>query len=334
MNPGTSESRTVAIIVPLYRVEDFVKATLESVRAQTYVDWDCIVVDDGSPDSSVERALDVIDSEPRMRIIRQANQGLAGARNTGLKNMTTDARYVAFLDSDDTWVPETLADLVLALEHAPDAVGSYGYAELMDEHGEPLALGSHPARQKDRRRIAGRRLQAVPIEEPMTFEGALVVGSLWPPAVGLHRRSVVDLVGPFDASLAQMEDWDFYLRMLRHGNYVVVQKQVAWYRQHGAQMTHRHLEAAHASEQVRRKTWASPLNTPDQRRAATRTFRQLQARHTVRTAERLVSALRRREWIKVGPLLAGTLILAIQTFSRSYPRVTRRQLDWSGRTRQ
>ena len=326
-----SQGPLVAVIVPVYGVEDYVVAALESVRDQEYQDWECIVIDDGSPDASVERAMTVIAAEPRMRLVRQRNLGVAAARNTGLAHLSPSVRFVAYLDSDDLWLPGTLRVLVEALDDDDVAVGSWGYAELCGPAGDPVHPGRHSSRQRDRRRINGWRLESVPAEESLTFEEAVVVSPLWPPGVAVHRRPVVDAVGPFDVSLRQTEDWDYYQRMLRRGHYRVVQEQVAWYRQHGDQVTVRELENTFYREKVRRKVWASSENTPAQRRSASRAWRQLQARQTVRSTRRLVGALRHHRWRDVVPLFAGTAVLAAQNFAGGPPRVSERQLRWSRR---
>jgi glycosyltransferase involved in cell wall biosynthesis len=322
----------VSVVVPVYQVEDYVVAALESLRAQTYSAWECIVVDDGSRDASADRARTVVDSDPRFRLVHQENRGLAAARNTGLSQSSPSASYVAFLDSDDVWEPTALADLVAVLGSDASAVGAYGLAELLDAEGRPLQPGLHPSRQRDRRRISGRRLRSVPSDQRLTFDELVVVGPIWPPAVALHRKSVVDVVGPFDTSLRQLEDWDFYLRMSRHGDYLPVPQHLAWYRQHGGQMTRRTIEHVVALDAVRRKTWSSPENTPAQRRAATRAWRQLQVRRTGRCGQRAVRALAQRKWLEAGQLTVATVVLLAQNFAAGPPHTTAWLARWSRRT--
>ncbi|MCO7220224.1 glycosyltransferase family A protein [Klenkia sp. PcliD-1-E] len=322
----------VGVVVPVYRVEAFVTAALDSVRAQTWPHWECVVVDDGSPDGSARLVAQVVAAEPRVRLVRQENRGLAGARNTGLQHLSPEVSVVAFLDSDDVWCPDHLEVLVTALRADPAAVGAYGYAELLDGDGDAVDPGLHPSRQRDRRRVNGRRLVAVPPGAPLTFDEAVVVSPLYPPAVAVFRREVVDRVGPFDQGLTQMEDWDFYQRVLRHGPVLTVPQQVAWYRVHGGQMTRRVVEAVHQHDLVRRKVWRSPENTAAQRRVATRAWRQLQLRRTARAAQRLLGALRRREWGPAARLALGTAVVAAQNLGSGPPRPSTRILRWTGRT--
>src|ERR1700692_783320 len=98
-------SPAVSVIVPAYKVTDFIAKTLDSLRSQTFRDFETIVVNDGCPDSeNLERVLEPYRGE--IVYIRQENQGLAGARNTAIK--AARAPLVGLLDSDDAWEPDYL----------------------------------------------------------------------------------------------------------------------------------------------------------------------------------------------------------------------------------
>lgn len=312
----------VAVVVPAYRVEDYVVDTLRSVQRQTMPDWECVVVEDGSPDDTAARVAEIAVDDARIRLVRQANTGLSGARNTGLAHVSEGVRYVAFLDSDDLWREDALEHLLAALEADPAAVGAYGYAEFVDEHGEPFASGLHSGRQRQRRRLVGRLVRPVAEHEPVRFDELVVGNPVWPPAVALHRREVVDEVGPFDTTLKQCEDVDFMLRMARHGPYVATARQVAWYRQHGGQMTTRRAEFWYAHDMVRRKSWESELNTPEQRRDVARAWRVAQVRRLVRCSLRLGSAVRHGRWPDARRLAHGWAVLVVQLIG-SVPPVAR-----------
>ncbi|MGY1816306.1 glycosyltransferase family 2 protein [Geodermatophilus sp. SYSU D00663] len=321
----------LAVVVPAYQAERFVADALRSVQAQTLPDWECIVIDDGSTDATVDVVRAFTASDERVRLIRQANRGLPGARNTAIRNLSPSVEFVSFLDADDLLCPDALRVLVSRLEDDPSAVGAYGYAEWTDESGDPLLPGFHSDRQRSRRKLSGRVIRAVGEMEPVDFTEWLVVGPLWPPAVGLHRRTVVDAVGYFDEDLKQVEDVDFYTRMSRHGHYLPVAEQVAWYRQHGSQMTTRRAEFWHSHDTVRYKTWASPLNSPEQRRAVVRAWRIAQVRRIARCSVRLLTAVVRRRWKSAGRLFVGLLVLLFQGL-RGRPPVARRwHVVWTGR---
>jgi hypothetical protein len=112
--PSTGNPTRVSVIIPVHNVADHVAAAIASLRAQTLTEFEALVVDDGSTDGSGMVALRAIDGDPRFRLIVQANQGLSGARNTGI----AEARgtWLAFLDGDDRFVPGFLSRMVTAAE--------------------------------------------------------------------------------------------------------------------------------------------------------------------------------------------------------------------------
>jgi glycosyltransferase involved in cell wall biosynthesis len=128
--------KQVSVIVPLYGVEKFVAETVQSVLAQTYENFELILVDDGSPDRSVEICSRFKD--PRIKILRQENQGPAAARNLGIRHAKGD--YIALLDGDDLWLPDKLMKHVEHLESAPEVGVSFCRSALIDEAGEPLGI--------------------------------------------------------------------------------------------------------------------------------------------------------------------------------------------------
>ena len=93
--------KKVSVIIPVFRVEKYINAAVKSVLEQTYKEIEILIVDDESPDQSVEICKQFKDS--RIKIIRQSNRGLAGARNTGIRH--AQGEYLAFLDGDDIWLP-------------------------------------------------------------------------------------------------------------------------------------------------------------------------------------------------------------------------------------
>lgn len=105
-----------SVIVPLYNKEQYVRKAIESVCAQTYTSWECIVVDDGSTDGSEQVIREYADS---VTIIRQPNAGVAAARNKGVA--ASKGEYICFLDADDWWLPEFLEEMNLLIAAYPDA---------------------------------------------------------------------------------------------------------------------------------------------------------------------------------------------------------------------
>jgi glycosyltransferase involved in cell wall biosynthesis len=130
----------VSVIIPIYNVASVVAETLKSVLAQTYTDFEVLIIDDGSTDNSV--AICQAFQDERFRMIHQQNRGLAGARNTGIRYAQGD--YLAFLDSDDLWLPEKLERHVQHLETAPEVGVSFSRSRFIDAEGQPLGIYQMP----------------------------------------------------------------------------------------------------------------------------------------------------------------------------------------------
>ena len=103
------EENLISVIIPIYNVENYISRCLDSVINQTYKKIEIICVDDGSPDNSIKILKEYEEKDNRIRIIRQENKGLSGARNTGIKN--SKGEYIFFLDSDD-WLPLNSLELL------------------------------------------------------------------------------------------------------------------------------------------------------------------------------------------------------------------------------
>jgi len=135
----SSSPPVVSIIVPCYNSGRFIRATLEAVRAQTFTDWECIVIDDASSDDSAAIVAAMAAEDPRIVPLRlPENLGAAGARNAGLERVRGE--YIAFLDSDDYWVPEKLARQV-AYARETDAAMVHSSYRFVDESGQFLPGG-------------------------------------------------------------------------------------------------------------------------------------------------------------------------------------------------
>ena len=128
--------KKVTVIIPAYGVERYIAATIRSVLAQTYRNFELLIIDDGSPDRSVELCRQFTD--PRIRILRQSNRGPAAARNLGIRQAT--GAYIALLDGDDLWEPEKLEKHVAHLENQPEVGVSFCRSTLIDEAGKPLGI--------------------------------------------------------------------------------------------------------------------------------------------------------------------------------------------------
>ncbi|MEM1293379.1 MAG: glycosyltransferase family 2 protein [Cyanobacteria bacterium P01_H01_bin.162] len=193
----------VSVIVPVYGVEAYIAKTVQSVLDQTYDKFELILVDDESPDRSVEICQRFEDS--RITIVHQKNRGLAGARNTGIRH--AQGTYLAFLDGDDLWQPTKLERHVEHLEQNPDVGLSFSPSALIEEAGEPTGTYLTP------------RLQAITAEylfrnNPIGNGSAPVIrrSALEAIAVQQDRYGQVETFY-FDEDFRRSEDIECWLRI-------------------------------------------------------------------------------------------------------------------------
>lgn len=130
-----ADNKKVSIITPLYNGEKFVAKTIESVLAQTYQDWEMIVVNDGSKDNGPAIVEQYCAKENRILLVNQSNGGSAAARNNGIRRAT--GRYIALLDADDVWMPDFLESQI-ALMNEKQAVLVYGSHLRIDENDKEI----------------------------------------------------------------------------------------------------------------------------------------------------------------------------------------------------
>ena len=192
------QDRLVSAIIPTYNYDRFVGRAVASVLAPSYGDLECIVVDDGSTDNTAE-VLAAFGTAVKM--VRQPNQGLSAARNTGIREAR--GRYVAFLDADDAWDADKVGQQVALLEGHPDTAVVGCAIRLISEAGETI----------------GERVFDTQVSDPVDLATQLrriAVRDFWVGGSGsgaLMRREVFDEVGLFDTALKAAEDWDMWMRV-------------------------------------------------------------------------------------------------------------------------
>lgn len=129
------------IVVPAYNVASTIKDTLNSLIQQTYSDFEILIIDDGSTDNTAEVVAPYL-KDARVRYVKQANRGLAGARNTGIRKAT--GLYVGFCDADDLWDADKLRQHVRHFERNTYVGISYAGSRLIDEAGTPVGIAQSP----------------------------------------------------------------------------------------------------------------------------------------------------------------------------------------------
>jgi glycosyltransferase involved in cell wall biosynthesis len=184
----------VSVIIPVYNRSAELRRAIRSVLAQSYTDFELIVVDDASSENIAAVVADIADS--RVRLIRKTvNQGAASARNSGIEAAT--GRWVAFLDSDDEWLPHKLERQVARLAGRPA--------------GARICCSGYVILHIQERRAREFR--------PSDWHGTarqLVWGcNLSPGSTLVAERTCFDEIGLFDVTLRRFEDWDWLLRYLR-----------------------------------------------------------------------------------------------------------------------
>ncbi|WOI54050.1 glycosyltransferase family A protein [Parvularcula sp. LCG005] len=204
----------VSVVIPTYNAAWSIGRTLDSILAQRFKAFEIILVDDGSTDDLKDRLLAYAD-EPRLRVVRQANGGLANARNRGISEAS--APLVAPIDADDVWHPDFLELAVAALDAEPDAPFAFAASFRMDETDRILSYN----------------------ERPHTLRHDLV-GMIWRNLVGngsaaVYRRVLVQEAGGFDETMRSRdlqgaEDYKLILALAAKGTPVFIPRSLVGYR--------------------------------------------------------------------------------------------------------
>ena len=131
-----------SVVVPLYNTQRYIAEALESVLAQTFSDFEVVVVNDASQDDGPAIVQRYAERDDRVRMITQENRGLAGARNSGIR--AARGRYIALLDADDAFQPDKLELHFRHLEANPQVGVSYAPSLLIDDESRPMGLSQSP----------------------------------------------------------------------------------------------------------------------------------------------------------------------------------------------
>jgi glycosyltransferase involved in cell wall biosynthesis len=206
----------VSVVIPAYNQAQYLAGAIRSVLTQSYRDFEVIVVDDGSTDDTPKVAKQF---GPVVRYTYQENQGLAGSRNTGIRE--AKGEYIAFLDSDDEWSPEFLQKMTSLAVESPNADVYYCGARYMDAEGCDLPQDSN--------------LSIVP---PDKMYWTLLRANFIIPSSIILRRSVSIKAGLFDLLFRRLQDWEFWLRLAKTGHkFIGVKTCLVRYRLHNKSLS-------------------------------------------------------------------------------------------------
>jgi glycosyltransferase involved in cell wall biosynthesis len=187
-----------SVVIPSFNSAPVAGRAIESVLSQTCRDFDVVVVDDGSADSTA----DVLRSyRGRIQCIHQANSGAAAARNRGIA--ASDGQYVAFLDADDIWYPHKLGEIEKAIAAHPGAGLFYSDYKAVTGEGRPL-------RVERCRHVVGQGY------------GFLLLHNFMQTSTVVCKRECFDACGLFHEAFRRREDWDMWLRIARRFSLVHV----------------------------------------------------------------------------------------------------------------
>jgi len=208
------EIPSVSIIIPVYNAEKYISETIESVRAQTYTDWEIIAVDDGSTDGST-KILKKYEQQlsQQFYVIVQQNSGVSVARNTAIK--VSKGKYIAFLDHDDLWLPKKLEKQVDLLDSNMDLGMVYS---------DFYVINSSEKRIK--KSILPYSLQRGNIFNELFYQNFIGLLTV------IIRKDILDKVGLFSPKYEIAEEYDLFLRIAEHYPIDFVDLQLAKYRIH------------------------------------------------------------------------------------------------------
>jgi len=199
----------VAVVVPAYNPGPYLRPALESVLAQTFTDWECVVVNDGSTED-----LSWVDGiDKRVRLITKRNQGVSIARNVGIA--ATTAPWVAFLDADDLWHPTKLERQIDLASRSSAILIDCDFG-VIDANGDRVDDGWRC---------------------PATTYHELLRGNYVGMSSAMVPRHALQTVGVFDVTMQGAADWDMWLRLTSVGSWKRVPEILASWRVHSSSMS-------------------------------------------------------------------------------------------------
>jgi len=189
-------SPEVSVVLPTFNRLQYLRPAIDSVFAQTFTDWELILADDGSQGETAAYVA-ALANPPRVKVLRLAHTGNPGAvRNAACREARGE--YVAFLDSDDVWLPTKLAQQVTSLRAHPERGWGHTAFSVIDESGEPLR---------------GARSRWWPAAEGWILEGLIKMETVIAIPSVIVRRKLLEQLGGFDLQQRMCEDYDLWLRL-------------------------------------------------------------------------------------------------------------------------
>ncbi|MBD1866918.1 glycosyltransferase [Cyanobacteria bacterium FACHB-471] len=198
----------ISVVIPVYNGEKTIKETVGSVLNQTFSNFELIVINDGSQDSTLEILSNISDS--RLKVLSYSNAGLAASRNRGIEQASGE--YISFIDADDLWTADKLEAQLKALQANPQASVAYSWTNWIDESNQFLRSGGHI------------------LASGQVYTKLLIRDFVESGSNPLIRKQALDTVGGFDGSVPGVEDWDMWLRLAARYEFVAVPSPQILYR--------------------------------------------------------------------------------------------------------
>jgi len=304
LSSGTSpRPPRVSVVIPAYNAAAFLGEAVDSVLAQTYGDWEAIIADDASTDSTFDVACAIAVADARVRALRLGrNSGPAAARNVAIA-ASSGGELVALLDADDYWLPKYLEsqvaqyDAAIAAGRRPGIVACDAVVQMPDGTSETFS-------------------ERVGWLEPVTYEAMLERSYIFVSA--MFTRAAYDEVGGFATDCWGSEDYDLWLRILEAGYEIVENRRaIAVYRYHHTSLSRSQLTMADAAIAAYTRALRRDTLTPRQRRAVRSRLRHYRALHQ---RALVVEALHARRALKAGVLALGALPHGLVAFLQAPSR--------------
>lgn len=205
---------TVSVVMAAKNYARFIGQAVKSVFSQSFVDWELVIIDDGSTDHTPQAVKPFL-GDARVRYVRSDKLGQSRAKNLGMR--LSRGEFVAYLDADDAWQSTKLAKQLNVLREWPEVGVCHTGRLLMDENGTVSREPDAGAARSDAP-ASGSRLTSLFLSNPVCFSSVVV------------RRAVFDQVGGFDTEFDLAIDYDLWLRVARHWEFASVDEPLVLYR--------------------------------------------------------------------------------------------------------
>lgn len=209
----------ISVLMPVYNTETFILQAIESILNQSFSDFELIIVDDGSTDNSLAIAKQYANTDSRISVFSQANQGISKTRNYLVS--LANSEYIAWMDSDDVSMPLRLKKQYDYFQHHENLIAIGTKSLMIDEQDLPICIWESPLEHEeiDRWHIEGRG-------------GAIIFPS------SMMRKQAVQNLGGFDENLTGAEDLSLFLKLAEVGRLENINDVLLYYRQHIKSISH------------------------------------------------------------------------------------------------